>query len=100
MELYAIPSIEALDIKSLIMQKVDPDMPDLSSSELRLYSGRIATLIKNKLNGVAATEFNDEVDMVADLMCENIGHYVNFRYTEKVLVCLDTGECLIEGIRL
>lgn len=98
MELCAIPSIEALDIKSLIMQYVDPDMPDLSSRENKLYANQLSTLIKNKLNGVVYTEFGDEVAMVADLMCENINRFIKFRQVNKILVCIDTGECLIEGI--
>ena len=99
MELCAIPSIEALDIKSLIMQYVDPDMPELSGSETKLYSAKLGTLIKNKLNGVVYAEFNDEVDMVADMMYNNICRHVRFQYTERVLVCLETGDCLIEGYR-
>lgn len=99
MELCAIPSIEALDIKSLIMHYVDPDMPELSGSELKLYTTQLTTLIKNKLNGVEYTELGYEVDMLADLLCENISHYVKFRHTERVLVCLETGDCLIEGYR-
>lgn len=99
MELCAIPSIEALDIESLIMQYVDPDMPKLSSRETTLYSARLSTLIKNKLNGVDNTDFDDLEDHVADLMCENINRFVRFRHTNSVLVCITTGECLIEGIR-
>lgn len=99
MELCAIPSIQALDIQSLIMHSVDPDMPQLSSRETQLYSARISTLIKNKLNGVEYIDFDDVEDHVATLMCENINSFVHFRYTQNVIVCLSTGECLIEGIR-
>lgn len=100
MELCAIPSIQALDINSLIMHSVDPDMPYLSSRESILYADMISTLIKNKFNGLDNSEFYDtEVGMVADLMCDNINQYVSFRYVEKVIVCLETGECLIEGVR-
>lgn len=100
MELYAIPSIQALDINSLIIQSVDPDMPYLSSREAKVYADSISTLIKNKLTGIDTMEFySDGVGMVADLMCDNISKYVAFRHIEKVMVCLETGECLIEGFR-
>ena len=100
MELCAIPSIQALDINALIIHSVDPDMPCLSSRESILYADLISILIKNKFNGLGNAEFCDsEVGMVADLMCDNINQYVSFRYVENVIICLETGECLIEGVR-
>ena len=100
MELFAIPSIQALDINSLIIQNVDPDMPYLSSRESILYTDMVSTLIKNKLNGIVDEEFySSEVGMVANLMCDNINQYVRLRHIDKVIVCLETGECLIQGLR-
>lgn len=95
---YAFPNIKGYDIEGEVFRLSDPDVPYLSVKQAKNIRQRLSTLVKLKLIRGSMDGYSADEEYIADMICENINCLHTFSQVNSVIVCIETGECLIQGI--